>query len=329
MRRLVGLVLVAAVLYGGYWFVGSRATLAGAEQALAQMKAEGRADYADVSIRGFPSRFDLTIDKPQLISADGRLDWTAPFAQVFALSYRPNHVIAVLPNSQTLTVAGEPLSVTSTDLRGSAVFGASTALPLDHAQTVGKDLAITDALGDGLGMAELRVAVRTADAALNRYDIATEVSGMTPLGAAAPLWAAVAGDPAAKGWIKAETTATFDRRLDRQATTGGLRITGLKVAAIRASYGQLNIDGSGDLAVAAEGLPEGRLDLAVKGWEGLPVALVQAGVIKPEVAPTVAKVLLALSVASGGQDGTLRLPLTFAAGQMALGPVPLGPVPRL
>lgn len=328
MRRLVGLVLVAAVLYGGYWVVGSRATLAGAKQALAQMKADGIADYADVSIRGFPSRFDLTIDQPRLRSLDGWVEWAAPFAQIFALSYRPNHVIAVLPQSQTLNLGGAPLEVTSDDMRASAVFGASTALPLDHAQTVAKAMTVTDAQGDGLGITELRAAARTADSARNRYDIAVEASGMTAIGAAGPLWAVVAGDAAAKGWIKAQTTATFDRSLDRQAAEGGVRMTDLQVTGLQVSYGQLDLQGSGALVISPEGEPEGKLDLAVKGWQGLPQVMVQTGMINPEAAPTVTKVLMALSIGSGGTEGTLRLPLTMTGGQMSLGPVPLGPAPR-
>lgn len=327
MRRLVGLVLVAAVLYGGYWVIGSRAVLSGAEQALARMKADGSADYGDVSIRGFPSRFDLTITEPQLASADGRVAWAAPFAQVFALSYRPNHVIAVLPKTQTLVIEGQSLAIASEDLRASAVFGASTAVPLDHAQAVGKAMTFMDDRGNGLGLSELRAAVRKADAASNRYDIAAEVSGMTPIGASTGSWAAVAGDPAATGWIKLDTTATFNRPLDRQAAEGSLHITELRVTDLRATYGQLNIEGSGTLAISGEGTPDGTIGLAVKGWQGLPQAMVQAGLIKPEVAPTVTKVLTALAIGSGGADGTLHLPLHLAGGRMALGPVPLGPAP--
>ncbi len=327
MRRLVGLVLVAAVLYGGYWVVGSRATLAGVRQALAQMKAEGLADYADVSIRGFPSRFDLTIDQPRFRSADGLTEWVAPFAQIFALSYRPNHIIAVLPQQQTLTLAGAPLQVTSDDMRGSAVFGASTMLPLDHAQTVAKEVIVTGP-SDGFALTELRAAVRTADTAQNSYDIAAEVSGLSPTGEAQPIWALVAGDAAAKGWLKAETTATFDRPLDRQAAEAGVRMTGLQVSNLQASYGQFQLRGTGALTVTLAGVPEGKIDLEVRGWQGLPQVMVETGLIKPEVAPTVAKMLEALAVGSGSSDGTLRLPLTMTDGRMALGPIPLGPAPQ-
>lgn len=329
MRRLIGLVLAAAVLYGGYWVVGSRAVLEGAEQALARMKAEGIADFSEVSIKGFPSRFDLTVTEPRFATSDGHIAWAAPFAQVFALSYRPNHVIAVLPQVQNLVIGGEPISVSSGDMRASAVFGASTALPLDHAQTVGKVITLTNGKGDGLGLSELRAAVRTMDAATNRYDIAADVAGMVPIGTASGSWATVAGDPAATGWIRLDSTATFDRPLDRRATEGDLRITGLEVSSLQLSYGRLQIDGAGVLAISRSGEPEGTLDLTLRGWQGLPQAMAEAGLVTPEVAPTLMKVLAALAVGSGGKDGALRLPLIFADGQMALGPLPLGPVPRL
>ena len=75
MRILICGVVTATLLYGGYWIVGSRSVLSGVETALAGMKQEGVADYASVSIRGFPSRFDLTVESPVLASRDGLERW--------------------------------------------------------------------------------------------------------------------------------------------------------------------------------------------------------------------------------------------------------------
>ena len=71
MRKLIWIVAIFAALYGGYWFVGSRAALTGMEAALDRMKAEGLGTYRAVTLRGFPSRFDITIDKPELVSGTG------------------------------------------------------------------------------------------------------------------------------------------------------------------------------------------------------------------------------------------------------------------
>lgn len=343
MRRLVVIVLAAGLAYAGYWLVGSRAVQSGAEQALSALKAEGRGDYAAVELHGFPSRFDVTVTEPRLVSADGRLSWAAPFIQILALSYRPNHVIAVWPHEQRLTIGGEAITVASADMRASAAFGASTLLPVDHAEGVARQVSLTDSGGGGLVLAEARLAIRQAApvaaaaaaepaggaTGANRYDIAAEGLGMQPTGAAADLGAVAAGDPAATGWFRLQTTAGFDRPLDRAALEGALRMTGLTVGSLRASYGQLEIDGAGGFTIAGDGRPEGAVQLQVKGWQGLPEVLVRAGLITPEVAPTVMKVLVALSLSGGGADGAVRLPLAARGGHLFLGPVPLGPAPRL
>ena len=147
MRALIWITAVLSLAYGGYWAVASSQVRAGATQALDEMRAEGRADYSALSLTGFPSRFDLTITDP--VFAGAQASWRAPFLQVFALSYRPNHIIAVWPHEQTLAVAGQRIAVTSDDMRASAVFGAQTALPLDRSTFVAGALRL--GLGRGLG----------------------------------------------------------------------------------------------------------------------------------------------------------------------------------
>lgn len=326
MRRLLWLTIAGAVLYGGYWAVASRAVLRGAEAALGAMKAEGIADYAGLSLAGFPSRFDMTIDRPALASRDGWLGWSAPFLQLFALSYRPNHVIAVWPDEQTVTLGPETVVVTADDLRASAVFGASAALPLDHAQAVGRGMTLRSRTGWGLGISELRAAIRTRDAAANRHDIATDMTGLAAEGALASVAATLAGKPDAAGWVQLDTTATFDRPLDRSAAAEAVRMMRLEVNRAQVTLGRFDLSGTGELAIGIDGVPEGRIDLHMGGWQGLPDALAGLGLVSPEVAPTLRNAMAAMAAADPA--GRLALPLVLTGGMMSLGPVPLGPAPR-
>ncbi|MFN4131268.1 MAG: DUF2125 domain-containing protein, partial [Paracoccaceae bacterium] len=52
------------------------------------------------------------------------------------------------------------------------------------------------------------------------------------------------------------------------------------------------------------------------------------GLIKPEIAPTVQNMMQAVAGSSGDPE-VLEMPLIFRDGQMLLGPLPLGPAPRL
>ncbi|WP_439117971.1 DUF2125 domain-containing protein, partial [Nereida ignava] len=87
MRWIIGACLAAAVLWAGYWFVGSTAAERGAKAWFADRSAQGWvADYDSIETRGFPSRFDTTINALELADPRTGWAWSAPFFQVFALS---------------------------------------------------------------------------------------------------------------------------------------------------------------------------------------------------------------------------------------------------
>ena len=121
MRTLFVVVALLAALYGGYWFIGQSQIERRAEAALADLEARGwDVAYSDLSTTGFPSRFDTTVSDIALTSPDGGIAWAAPFVQVFALSYRPNRIIAAWPDMQSLAVGGQRLDIAAQGLRASA-----------------------------------------------------------------------------------------------------------------------------------------------------------------------------------------------------------------
>lgn len=326
MRRLIWLVAILTAVYGGYWVVGSRAALKGAEAALAQMKAEGLADYGTVSIAGFPSRFDLTVTNPDFRSPDQRWGWSADFLQVLALSYRPNHVIAALPDRQALQTPLGPATLDGTGFRASAVFGADSQLPLDHAQLVSEAATLAAKAGWGLETASLRAAIRRAgDSSEAGYDVALELPGAIPQGSLADWLSPLAVATGATGRAVVKARITLDRPLDRQG--GQRRLQSLDVSEAELFWGRIDLAATGSLSLGPDGTPEGRIDLSARNWAELVEFAAGNGLIDPRTAPTVGAVLGQLALASGDAT-TLRVPLVFAGGRMSLGPVPLGPAPR-
>lgn len=329
MRLLLWLSLVLAVLYGGYWVVGSRAVKAGAETALADLRAQGVAEYSEVALHGFPSRFDLTVRDVGLTGAGGALRWQAPFLQVFALAYRPHHVIAVWPQEQSLTLAGEPVALQSQDMRASAVVEPGTALTLDHAAFVARAVALQGSAGRSAEIADLRLAIRKAqDGEPLAQDIGVEVLGVTPSPALKALADPSASLPATIDWLRLDATAGLDRPLDRFAGAGeGPRLTGLELREFNLRWGDLSVEAEGGFEVTATGQPEGRITLRADRWREILHLATTAGLMREEIAPTVENALARLAEASGSPE-TLELPLVFQRGRMSLGPIPLGAAPR-
>lgn len=325
MRAVLWLTAAFAIFYGGYWAVGSRALLQGTEAALADMRRAGRADYGAVTLQGFPSRFDMTVTEPSLTSDDGAVRWTAPEIMIYALAYKPHHIIAVLPGEQTIRFGRDDYAIRSDDLRASVVFGIDPDLPLARAQSVGTGLVVASDQGWDAAAGEARLALRQgADA--TEQELGAELFAVELSGRPADLLEE-ADLPASGGHMRIDALLRLNQPLDRHAAEGGVRIMQADIRGAELDWGNVRLDGTGQIEITASGQPEGRIALTVRNWRAaLPLATA-LGLIKPETAPTVEKALDGLARLSGGEE--LTLPLVFSNGWMSLGPVPLGPAPRL
>ncbi|WP_347312709.1 DUF2125 domain-containing protein [Defluviimonas sp. SAOS-178_SWC] len=326
MRIVLWLVAAFAAIYGGYWVVGSRALMAGAEATLAEMRAAGLADYGTISLAGFPSRFDVTLTEPELTSVDGAVAWSAPELHVHALSYKPHHVIATLPAQQTLRLGRETVAVTSEELNASAVFGLDPSLPLDHAQAVGRRLDLRSDFGWGFAAEEARAAIREGSDPLTQ-EVGVELTGLTLSGLPADLITTGGALPDRGERAYLDARIELDRPLDRFAATEPMRIRAADIRSLALEWGPVRLAGRGVLTISAGGEPEGRLDLSVENWRAALKLVTALGLVRTETAPTVERALESLALLSGNAE-RLSMPLVFRGGRMSLGPVPLGPAPR-
>ncbi len=323
MRALIWITLAAALAYGGYWGVGSRLARSNIEAALGDLRAEGRAEYSGLSLAGFPSRFDLTVTDPALTSPDGWTRWAAPFVQVFALAYRPNHLIAVWPDRQTLRLGAETIAITSTDMRASAVFAARSDLALDRSSLVATGLALSSDAGWGVAIAEARLATRQSGE--TSHTVGLEITGAEPSPPLRQLLDPEGKLPPTLERIHLDADAVFDRPLDRFA--GGARLEGIELRDLTLDWGGVKLSLSGALTVGAEGYLEGRLRLHASDWRAVYRVVVALSTLKPEIVPTI-EAALAQQAETAGSGDALELPLIFSGGRISLGPLPLGPAPR-
>lgn len=314
MRALVFIVVILAALYGAYWFVGASQVEARAEAALVQLEAQGwQADYAALDTRGFPSRFDTTVTDLSLVSPDGAVAWEAPFLQIFALSYRPNRVIAAWPTEQRLALGGQTLDISSEGLRASAALGLSADLPLTDARLESGPLSIASEAGWRLGLDRLLAAIRPAGPAPGAYDVFLEAEGLRPPAVDAAL-----------RLLRLDGQVTLDAPLDR-SLQGAPRLLGFALRELRIAQGGAALSASGDLAPDAQGFLAGTLTLRAENWRDILALLESAGLLVHDQAPFLAGALEEL--AGGGDD--IELPVTFRDGQVEALGVVLLPAPRV
>src|SRR5690606_13559785 len=150
MRLLLAIVIIAAAAWAGYWFIGSSALRSGITAWFDARESEGWvADYSKISVRGFPNRFDTNLTDVDLQDPVSGLGWQAPFFQVFSLSYKPYHVIAVWPHEQRILAPEGAYKLSSTDMRASLVLEASTKFAPKRSTLTAENLAWVPENGPG------------------------------------------------------------------------------------------------------------------------------------------------------------------------------------
>lgn len=330
VRKLLAVIFAAAALWGGYWFVGSRAVETGLSTWLSDRQGDGWiAEYSSLRTRGFPSRFDTTITDLQLVDPRTGVAWSAPEFQILALSYKPNHIIAVLPAEQTVASPFERIKVTNDDMRGSVVFEPDTSLALNRSSFVIDNFVLASNRGWNTGIQTGRLVTRQTTAQTDAHDIFFEASGVSPSAGLLSRLDPAGVLPKIFETLTIDMTVGFDAPWDRIAIeTSRPQIVSLDLKKLQATWGDLDLRAAGELAVDGAGIPEGSITIKAVNWREMLNIAVSAGVLPPKIAPTVERAMELLAGMSGNPK-TLDAPLSFQNGRIWFGPVPLGAAPRL
>lgn len=329
MRFLLILVACLAAAYSGYWFVGRGAANAAITGGLERIEAEGLdVAYTSLETVGFPSRFDTTITDLSVADPGRGLAWDVPFFQVFAVSTQPNHVIAVWPDSQRVTLPGERLLITSGDLRASLRASPSPSLPLREATLEGRTLALAADAGWEVDVAATLMALRAVSGEAvpaNSYEVFAEATDITLPRQILEALGGVEAVPAIAERLRIDGRIALDQPLDRFAAETGPVLTSLTLRDLTFRWGDVTIAGEGSFTVDSTGRPEGRITLEVTNWQRLIDMAQAAGLMTEGQALSVGRA--AAAMANGA--GQLTAPINFQNGFTALGPLPIGPAPRL
>lgn len=329
MRVMVGLVLGLFVLWGGWWFVASSAEHRAAVAFFADRRDEGlTADYSSLAVAGFPNRLDLTVQDVALGDPAAGITWRAPFAQLLALSYNPYHLIAALPHRQDIVTRIGTFSVTSDRMEASLRMVPGIAFVLDEIVAVADRPGLTASTGWQVTAASVRVATRRVPGRPLAQQIGVEADHIRPNPMLKAMLDPTGALPDAIDQVYLDAEAGFDSAIDRHSATRPPHLTDLNVRDAHITWGPMLLSATGKATVDAEGVPEGRITIRAKNWKGMVAVAVTLGLVRPELAPTAQNMLAELAKGSTDPD-VIQLPLEFQRGWMSLGPLPLGPAPRL
>ncbi len=325
MRVLSGIVLAVVVLWSGYWFAGSAALQRGAGAWFEQAAAQGLvAHNGGLRAAGYPGQFDLTVTAPDIADPVSGLGWRGADLHLQAMAWKPWHLTAVLPDRQVITTPAGDITIASTGLRATVILHPNSDLALDRTEVQATDLAITTPTGTTLAKAASLISTEDTTR-LHTHRIAVRLTDVTPDPA---VMATLDGLPAVMPALSVDADLLLSAAVDRHAGTTRPQMTGLVLDALALDWGPLQVTASGSLASTSDGSAEGRIDFAVQNWRLLPTAMAAAGLVPPELAPTLVRALEVMAQ-SAGNPAILDVPLVFKSGRTYLGPLPVGPAPRL
>lgn len=331
MRWLIILTTSLAALYGGYWFFARGAVEDGISQALQEIETEGQVEisYSDWGTRGFPSRFDTTFADIRIFDPVSGARWEAPWFQAFALSYRPNELIALWPSEQVLTLGEQTYTLFTQSMRASAKVNANRALSFDNATLEVENPRFRSGDGAELAMARLLAAARVSPEIENGYDIFLDAQSIV-----LPNWLHQLIDPGADfpaliRHVRLDGTATLTAPLDRHvSTTGNVALQAVEIRELGGNWGDLSISAIGAVEADRTGLAQGSVTLSATNWRQSIRMATEAGFIEEGFDVTYTSMAEQLDETPHLPE-TLTVTVHFSDGKTRLGPLPIGAAPRL
>jgi hypothetical protein len=325
LRKLYWIVGILAVLWSGYWALGTYALRQGAYQAIAEATRNGNFISPDIASAGFPTSFDITLERLDIGSAESGLRWETPSLRLQAAAWRPWHLVALLDDQHSFAMATEDITLSVDDARASLTVTPDSSLTLSQlAVTLIQPMVQSSRAWKGSAdLAEVQVNLLPNGPANSYAVVADAINTVLD-----PTFVAATGLDRTISRIDLDATLSFSAPIDRHAGATKPQITAVTLQGLKIEWGQVVLSADGSITADTDGLAKGRIDLTVQGWRRLVPAMVGIGAITPEVAPSVTGFLNAMA-AQGGDPETLAIPLVYQNGVGTFGPIPLGPAPRL
>jgi hypothetical protein len=319
------IILAASLAWFAYWFVSARAATSGFEAWFEARRTEGwQAEYSDLAMRGFPNRLDATFENISLADPDTGFAWQAPFFQLLSLTYQPQHLIAVWPHEMQFATPNQKIAATSEEMRASIVFDAGTAFEIDRANFASNAVNLTSSNGGSLSADKIQFALRRSEQETLGYQVALQADGLAPPKALRNEFL-----PETLSDLALDMSVQFDRPWDLYA----LEIqrpqpTGFAIRTAKAVWGDLEFHAAGQAEIDAAGQPNGELTLRAQNWRRIIEVARSSGQFASFSLDAMEQGIELLATLSGSGEN-LDVTLTFRNGATFVGPLPIGPAPKL
>lgn len=330
MLNLIRAALLLALVYSGYWYAAGYGLRSSLDSWFDARRAQGwLAEHAGAETSGYPLRHVTLLQAPALADPGTGTAWRADWLMLDSPAVWPGRQTLRFPATpQRLGHLDQTLVIEAEDMRADLDLHPGLALEVDTLGLTAGDWRLTQ---EGVPLAEadtLVLAMRQGTAPAN-YGFELAAKGFAPGLTLRRLTRTAPDLPPSFETLEARATVQFDRPWDRSALEQGRpQPVAIDLTLARAQWGALSLQAAGKLTVDGEGFPSGTLTVKAENWREM-LAMAQAAGAVPAQAVGPAERVLNLLAGLGGNPDALEVELGFANGWVTLGPLPLGPAPRL
>ena len=162
MRAVVWMLVLAGLLWCGYWAVGSVGVSRAVTGWLEDRTNEAWQAEAGVAVAGFPRAFDLTLADVALADPETGLAWEAPEFRVSAPAWAPTQIQAAWPRVQTVASPYERIEVKTSAMWGRLTIAPTGDLTLQQGEFELRDMELASSLGWTAALAYGTLGIRAA-----------------------------------------------------------------------------------------------------------------------------------------------------------------------
>lgn len=330
MRRVFYWLILIAILWSAYWGIAAWALRAGFVSWFSERAREGwHAEYKDITSAGYPANHLTTISDPVLADPGTGTAWSADWIAFESASVSPTQQQVRFPNTpQRFSYFDKTLILSAETLRAGLGLTPGRSLELEQLNLLSGPWEISSGSQPVMSGQAVMARMEQSDMPLT-YRLTGDIPDLTLLGPMRAALTATQGLPDRFSALDLRMLVTFDTAWDRRALE--LRRPQprhIDLLETRAQWGPMHLRASGTLDIDEVGRPQGEITLQAADWKRMLTLAQDAGLLPGTLRDNMEQVLTLLAGRGGGTD-RLELRLTFDRGRMKLGPLPLGPAPRL
>lgn len=331
MRRLVWLVLLAALMWSGWWFFAATSLQRGIGQWFMDREQEGwQAEAVDVTVSGYPFRLEAFIDRPALADPDTGVAIEASRLDISAPAWWPGFVTMTLPSDDILLATPrERLTLRTSDATADLRLKPGPDLVLEQMVLSSGPWSLSGQDGSLWQATGLSIDLIQDDMTPEQYHFRVNAPAFQP-GSIPRRSLRIPSDwPVAFDSLTLDISVAFDRVLDRSVVeVARAQPRRIEMRVAEAHWGSLLMRANAELDVSEMGLLSGEFSLQARNWRQMLSIAEASGSLPTALRPQLENILAALARGSGSPE-SIDVTLSLQDGAIALGFIPLGRIPPL